>query len=132
MHREVLDGDPLDTHPARHPQSFENSAWGSAAADRSRRAVLAVHTMRRAEPRETVPLHDTGGALALADAGHIDDIAHGEDVSAELLTEAVFGCVAGADFDQMLTRCHACLIEVPGTRLGQLLGLDRAEAELNC
>src|SRR4029450_8826196 len=86
--------------------------------------------MRRTQAGKTVSLHDTGGALALADAGHVDDVARGENVSAELLAEAVFGCIAGADLDQMLARCHTCLVEVSGTRLGQLLGLDSAEAEL--
>ena len=78
-----------------------------------------------------MPLHDTGGALALADTGHVDDVALGEDVSAELLTEGVLAGVAGPDLDEMLARRHPCLLEVPGTRLGQLLGLDGAEAELD-
>ena len=114
-----------------HPQALENPARSGAAADGSRRAVLAVHTMRGAKAGEAMPLHDTGSALALADAGHVDDVAFGEDVGAELLTEAVLAGVAGPDLDKMLARRHSSLLKVPGAGLGQLLGLDGAEAELD-
>ena len=78
-----------------------------------------------------MPLHDTGSALALADTGHIDDVALGEGVSAELLTEAVLAGVAGPDLDQMLARRHPGLLKVTGAGLGELLGLHGAEAELD-
>ena len=78
-----------------------------------------------------MPLHDTGSAFALADTGHIDDLALGEDVGAELLTEAVLAGVAGPDLDQMFARRHSGLLKVTGARLGELLGLDGAEAELD-
>ena len=78
-----------------------------------------------------MPLHDTGSALALADTGHINELALGEDVGAEFLTEGVLAGVAGPDLDEMLARRHPSLLEVPGARLGQLLGLDGAEAQLD-
>jgi hypothetical protein len=38
------------------------------------RAVLALGAVAGAESLEAVPLHDTGGALALAGAGHVDTV----------------------------------------------------------
>ena len=89
----------------------------------------AGHFEKAGEP---VSLHDTGGALALDDTGHDDDVAIGENVRAQLLTEAEFADIAGPDLEQMIARRHPRLFKVPGTGLGDLLGLDSAEAELDC
>ncbi len=78
-----------------------------------------------------MPLHHTGSALAFADTGHVDDVSFGEGVGVELLAEAVLAGVAGPDLHQMLARRHPGLLKVPGAGLGQLLGLDGTEAELD-
>ena len=50
--------------------------------------MVAVRTVRRGDTLEVVALHDTGGALALAGADDVDQLARCEDaVHRELLTE---------------------------------------------
>ena len=80
VHGEVLGGDGVGTHPAGHPDALEHATGGGAGADRARLAVVAVGTVGGADAVEAVPLHDTGEALALAGAGHVDDLAGLEGV----------------------------------------------------
>lgn len=58
--------------------------------------------MRRAQAVEAVALHDARGALALADAGDVDDPAGGERLSVDLLPEGVGRRIGGAQFDDVL------------------------------
>src|SRR6188472_4767336 len=78
-----------------------------------------------------MPLHNAGSALALADTGYINDVPGCEDFSGELLAEGVLARVARADLDEMLPWRDTGFLEVSGTGLGQLLGLDSAETELD-
>src|SRR5882757_2749093 len=68
---QVLGGDPLVAHTARHTHALEHTARGGAATDGTGRAVLALDSVAGAEATEVVALHDTGEALALALAGHV-------------------------------------------------------------
>jgi large subunit ribosomal protein L3 len=93
---------------------------------------LTVHAVAGAQTVEAVPLHDTGGALALAGGGHVDDDAGVEDlVGGDFLADLVPGDVIGAQFGQMPTRGDAGLGEVAGLRLVHLARIDGAERELD-
>ena len=49
VHGQVLGGHLVVAHPAGHPQALEHPAGGGAAADGTRRAVLALHAVAGAE-----------------------------------------------------------------------------------
>src|SRR4030095_9599461 len=53
-------------HAAGHLQALEHATGGRRATDGTRRPVLALGAVRRAEALEAVTLHDAGGALSLA------------------------------------------------------------------
>src|SRR5581483_11246917 len=84
---QVLGGHALVAHAAGHAQALEHAARGGAATDGAGRAVLALGAVRGAEAAEAVALHDTGGALALAGAGHVDLGARLEHLGGDLLAE---------------------------------------------
>src|SRR3954466_5383555 len=56
---QVLSGDPLVAHTARHAHALEDTPRSGAAADGARRAVLALDAVAGAEALEVVTLHDT-------------------------------------------------------------------------
>ena len=58
-------------------------------ADGARRAVLALHTVGGAQAGETVPLHHSGEALALARPDDVDDLPGLEQLDRELLPQGV-------------------------------------------
>src|SRR5689334_15910686 len=60
---QVLGGDPLVAHAARHAHALEDTPRGGTATDGAGRAVLALDTVTGAEALEVVTLHDTGEAL---------------------------------------------------------------------
>src|SRR5262249_37347879 len=131
VHGDVLRGDVLVAHPARHPQALEDPARGGAAADGARRTVLLVHTVRGAQAVEAVALHHTGEALALAGGGDVDPLAGLEGPGAQLLAQRVLAGVGGAQLQQVAPRRHASLVEVTAHRLGHLAGVDLAEGDLD-
>src|SRR3954452_10540352 len=131
VHGDVLGGDGVATHPAGHPGALEDVSGSGAGADGPGRAVVAVRTVRGAGAVEAVPLHDTGVALALAGARHVDLLAGGEELGAELLADGVGGGVRGADLDDVTARGDAGLLEVPGLRLGDLAAVDLAVPDLH-
>ena len=83
------------------------------------RAVLALHAVSGAEAVEAVALHDTRGALALAGASHVDDVAGLENLGGDLLAELVArprrSCAARSGSDA-------------GRRLPSRSGLPRASS----
>src|SRR5690606_24600881 len=88
VHREVEYGHALATHAASHAHALEHAARGSRGADRTGLAVVAVRTVRCTCTGEVVTLHYTRGALALAGADNVDQLASLEQcVCGELLTE---------------------------------------------
>ena len=131
VHRQVLGGHRVVTHAASHARALEHASRRGAGADRAGLAVVAVGTVRGADTVETVALHDTGEALALAGAGHVDLLTGSEQLGAELLTDGVGRGVSGADLDQVATRGHTSLGEVSGVGLVDLACLDLAEPDLD-
>src|SRR5690606_31540131 len=128
---QVLHGGAGVAVPSRHAEALEDATGGRAAADRARRAVLALGAVRGAQAVEAVALHDTRGALALARAGDVDLLAGLEDVGGDLLAEFVLGGVVGAQFDEVAARRDAGLLEVTRARLVHLARVDLPEPELH-
>src|SRR4051794_1702916 len=128
---QVLGGLPDGAHAARHAHPFEDAARGGARADRTRRAVLALRAVGGTQALEAVPLHDTGGALALGPADDVDLLADLEDLGRDLLAGRVLGRVRRADLGDEAPRGHTGLGEVPGQGLVHLAGVDRAEGDLD-
>src|SRR5690606_7016541 len=128
---DVLGGDGVATHAARHAHALEHATRRGTGTDGARLAVVAVGTVRGTHTRKAVALHDTGEPLALAGAGDVDDLACGEGVDGQLLAHGVGRGVRGADLDHVAARGAAGLGEVPGLRLVDLAALDLAETDLD-
>src|SRR5690606_13012570 len=79
---------------------------------------------------EAVALHHAAEAPALADRGHVDELALGEDVDADLLADLVLADVVEAQLDQLHPRLDPGLRVLAGDGLGQLAGLLRPERHL--
>src|SRR4051794_41372936 len=96
MDDDVLGGDGVATHLARHPDALEHATGGRAGADRAGLAVVAVGTVRGAHAVEAVSLHGAGEALALGGAGDVDDVTRLAGVDRELLAHGVGPGAGGA------------------------------------
>src|SRR5690606_14590098 len=95
-------------------------------------AVVAVRTVRGRDALEVVALHDTRGALTLARADDVDELAGLEGaVDRELLTERVLGGVSGADLREVTTRRDARGLEVGREGLVHLARVDLAGRDLD-
>src|SRR5690606_522147 len=79
LDREAERGDALIAHPAGHAHALEDARGRARGADGARLAVVAVRTVRGGDALEVVALHDARGALALARADDVDELASGED-----------------------------------------------------
>lgn len=71
--------------------------------------MLALGAVPGAEATEVVALHDTGEALALALAGHVDLHAGLEHLSGDFLAQRVLGGVRRADLDEVTTGVTSAL-----------------------
>src|SRR5690606_5102421 len=101
-------------------------------ADGAGLAVVAVRTVRGGDALEVVALHDTRGALALAGADHVDQLARLEGaLDGQLLAERVVTGIRGADLGDVTAGGDAGCLEVGGQRLGDLAGVDLAVGDLN-
>src|SRR5690606_28722050 len=125
VHREVEDGHALATHTAGHAHALEHAARGRRGADRAGLAVVAVRTVRSGDALEVVTLHDTRGALALAGADDVDQLAGLEGgVDGQFLTERVVSGVGGAHLGEVTARRDARGLEVGRLGLVHLAGVD--------
>ena len=77
---------------------------------------------------EPVPLDHALEALALADAGHFDLVAGGEDIHSDGVADGQL--VLAPHLDEVALGRHAGLLEMPEQGLVQPLGLDIAEGDL--
>ena len=77
---------------------------------------------------EPVPLDDALEALALADAGHFDLVAGGEDVDGDGLADGQL--VLAPHLDEVALGSDAGLLEMTEQGLVEPLGLDVAEGDL--
>src|SRR6266568_7211315 len=105
-------GHALVAHLARHAHALEH-AGGVGGADGA--GLPDVHgTVRFRPAAELVALDEALEALAFASAGHVDELAGGEDLHLELL--ALLEAVVAADLDEVPVRVEAGLLE--GAELG--------------
>ena len=87
--------------------------------------------MGRAKTAETPALHRSGEALALSDSGDVDQLAGNEMVSADVranIEQCVFG---NAEFGNLRLWLDFSLAEGSALRLGDILRLRLAGAELD-
>ena len=80
---------------------------------------------------EAVALHDTGEALALALAGHVDLDAGLEGLGGDLLAEGVLAGVGGTELDEVAAGGDVGLGEVALEGLVHLARVDLAEGDLD-
>src|SRR5690606_1099434 len=128
---QVLGGDPLVAHTARHALALEHTTRGGATADGAGGAVLALRAVTGAGATEVVALPDAGEALALALPGHVDLHAGLEDLDGDVLAERVLGGVRRADLDEVTTGGDVRLGEVALEGLVHLARVDVAEGDLD-
>ena len=70
-------------------------------------------------------------AMTLGDAGHVNMIACGEQVSLDLSTDFEVSSIVELKFLEMLLGRNACLLEMTEFRLGQLFLSDIAVSQLH-
>src|SRR5204863_7662653 len=76
----LLDGDAFVAHVARHPQAAIDATRRRTRADRPGCPVV-VGTVGLRTALEVVAFDDAGRPLAFGDAGHVDEVAGGEQVT---------------------------------------------------
>src|SRR5439155_3355471 len=76
---------------------------------------------------ELVTLDEALKALALAGAGHIDELARGEDLGLDLLSRLNPGVIA--DLHDVPVRFEVCLLELAQPRAVEPAFLDRSECD---
>src|SRR5262249_448371 len=91
VHQQVLRGDSVIAHTARHPSALEHAARGGAATDRTGPTVHGLRTVAGALAGKAVALHGAREALALGGACHVDIAAVREDFGGQFLTDLVIG-----------------------------------------
>src|SRR5262249_11136697 len=101
---EVQHRGALPAHPAGHLHALEHVPRESTAANRSRRAVLALSAVRGAKALEAVPFHDAGEALALALGRYVDDLAGLELLGGDLVADRVLLGVTGPKLHEVAPR----------------------------
>src|SRR5688500_3348384 len=118
-HFEPLHGLLDRTHVAGHLLAREHATRRLGLADGARRTMRQRVAVRRVAHLEVVLLDGALEALALRDAGDVDDLAYGEDVGLDLGAdfEVAGVLVFDAEFPQATARFHLRLREVAGLRL---------------
>jgi len=90
------------------------------------------HAVAGAQPAEIVPLHTSGIALADTGPGHIDILARHEMPRGDLGANRDKRVLGNAELRQFRLRLDFCGGEVAALRLGHILDLGGADAELQC
>src|SRR4051794_3635777 len=126
---EVLDRDPLSTHPAARAHALEDPRRVGGRTNRARSPV-EHRAVGRAAAGEAVPLHHALIALALAGADHVHPLLLGEDRDRHLVARVRVLAGAQIELDQAARRSDAGLAEVTGERLTQLRGLRLDQTDL--
>src|SRR5262245_21395330 len=131
-HLEIELGHPLDAEMAGHLLALEGLARVLAAAGRSVRAVRDRHAVRGAQPAEVPALHRAGKALADRGAGDVDILADHEVVGHDLGADRDQRVLADPELGDLAFGLDLGHREVSALRLGHVLDLARARAELQC
>src|SRR5215510_12962928 len=130
-HLEIERGDPIDAQVARHLLDLEGLAGVLAAAGRADRAVRDRHAVGGAQASEVPALHAAGEALTDRGPGHIDELADDEMIGSDLGTDRDQVAFLDAKLGELTLGLDLGDGEVATVRLGQVLRLTGAGAQLH-
>src|SRR6185437_7280135 len=127
---QVLRRHPVVAIVARHLLVLEDLAGILALTGRAVAAMRDRDAVRSAQAAEIVPLHDAGKAAALARAGDIDELPGDEMRRRDLGAHLDERVGRHAELDELALRLDLRLGEMAALRLGHVLDLGLADAEL--
>jgi len=130
-HFQILGGHALNAHMAGHLLVLEGLARILTVTGRTMRTVADGNPVRGFKPREVPALHRTREALTNRHTGHIHLLPRNEMRGRKDGAGFQHGIGSHAEFDNLTRRFHTSLREVTLVRLGDVLGLRNANAELN-
>src|SRR5690242_1789446 len=128
---EVLLGPVAVAHVAGHLLVLEDAARILAITGRTVRTVRNRHAVRGAQAAEAPTLHRAGKALALGPTRHVDQLAGDEVIGREFCPDVQQAVFLDAEFAEDRLRLDLGLAEVTALRLGDILGLGAARADLD-
>src|SRR5216684_3344117 len=129
---EVLRGHALVAVVARHLLAREGTAGILAVAGRAVAAVRDRHAVAGLEAVEVPAYHRASEATADRGADDVDELARHEVARHQFGTDFEDGVLGDAELDELLLRLDLGLGEVAAHRLGDVLHLGLAVAELDC
>ncbi len=127
----VLDGDGLAAHLARAAGALEDTAGISARAAGTDVTVDGAAAVGLALDGKAAALDDALVAVALAGAGHVNEIADLEHIGLDDGAELQLAAIVEVELAQVLLGGNAGLVEMADFRLGQLLFSHVLKAQLN-
>jgi hypothetical protein len=127
----VLLGAVARTHVAGHFLVLEHAARVLPVAGGAVRAVRHRHAVGGAKTAEAPALHRAGEALALGHAADVDHLASDEMVGADLGADVEQRILGDAELGDPRLGFHLGLAERRPLRLGDILRLRLARAQLN-
>ena len=128
---EILLGAVARAHMAGHLLVLEDAARILALAGRAVRTVRDRDAVAGAQAAEAPALHRAGKALALGHALDVDQLAGDEMVGGDLGADVEQRVLVDAELDDLRLGLHLGLAEMAALRLGKVLRLGRAGAELD-
>src|SRR5262245_8315007 len=129
-HREIERGNALDAHVAGHLLVLEGLARILATTRGTMRAMRDRHAVRGAQTAEVPALHRSGEALADRGAGDVDELADDEVISGDLGPDRDQIALLDPELGKLALGLDVGHREVAAIRLGEVLGLAGAGAEL--
>src|SRR6185437_11426477 len=129
---EVLRGHALGAVVAGHLLAREGAAGILAVAGRAVRAVRDRHAVAGLEAVEVPAHHRAGETAADRGADDVDELAGHEVARHQFGADLEHGVLGDAELDELLLRLDLGLGEVTAHRLGHVLDLGLAVAELDC
>src|SRR6185312_1882628 len=128
---EVLLSAIARAHMPRHLLVLEDAARILAIAGRAVRAVRDRHAVGGAKTAEAPALHRSRKALALRDASDVDHLTRDEMLRADERPDVEQSVLVDAELDDLGLGLDLGLAESAALRLGDVLGLRLARAELD-
>src|SRR4051812_19527782 len=128
---EILLGAVLRAHMAGHLLVLEDPARILALAGRAERAVRERDAVGGAQTAEAPALHSALEALALGRALDVDELAGDIMVGGDLSADVEQGVLGDDELGDARLRLHLGLAEMAALRLGDVLRLGGAGAELD-
>src|SRR6476620_42036 len=129
-HFEIERSDALDPHMPRHLLVLEGLARILAAAGRTDRTVRDRYAMGGAQPAEVPAFHAAGKPLADRGAGHVDELTDDEMIGSDFRADRDQVALLHPELRELAFRLDLGRGEMATRRLGQVLGLAHAGAQL--